>query len=606
MLCHFSLLFHFSPQKLTRSVWLAASAAVLGFAGPMTSCSLGDELQFERVQLSDKFYSEGGTFGDFNGDGQGDVAIGPWIYWGGDFEKKSRFYEGDSVDPVGYSKNFLMYSGDANDDGHRDIYVLGFPGEESWWYENPGDESVMTDAPWKRHTMLDVVDNESPMMKDIDGDGLDDLVCSSKGHYGYASRAGQDPKQPWKFTQISPNNNYHRFTHGLGVGDVDNDGHLDLLEKDGWWKNPGKPTAEGEHWKFNPFAFSEGGSQMHAVDLDGDGKNEIITGQAAHGFGLVYYKATNAEATQFERHAIMTDDPATSPVGVAVSQLHALEIIDVNGDGVPDMVTGKRWWAHASGDPGSAMPATLLWIETQRVAGGVKFAAHVIDNSSGVGTQVSVGDVNGDGSVDVVVGIKRGAYLFLHRPTGLPQDQLLVAGLAAQDTFGQRPAEQLKKLEDAVGGFVPAIGDRALNFSFDAEPLQDWEIRGPLAATAIADKSFDSGSGKVDAIGELISRPFRLTQSWISFEVAGSGHPEARAELISEDSGLVIASTSGTGDAALTRVWFNVEEWKDQLVRFRAVDHAGDGYIRFDDLRLHSEKGDGPIKKAPVAQSIIQ
>ncbi|MEZ6135567.1 MAG: VCBS repeat-containing protein [Pirellulaceae bacterium] len=97
-----------------------------------------DELKFDRVQLSDQFYSEGGTFGDFNGDGRGDVAVGPWIYWGPNFESNSRFYEGEAVDPVGYSKNFFMYSGDANDDGHRDIYVLGFPGEASWWYENPG------------------------------------------------------------------------------------------------------------------------------------------------------------------------------------------------------------------------------------------------------------------------------------------------------------------------------------------------------------------------------------------------------------------------------------------------------------------------------------
>ncbi len=598
------MLCNFSSKKRSHARWSARCAALIALCGLSAANLTGDEVAFERVQLSDQFFSEGGTFGDFNGDGNGDVAIGPWIYWGGDFQKKSRFYEGDAIDPVGYSKNFLMYSGDANDDGHRDIYVLGFPGEESWWYENPGDESTSTDAAWKRHTMLDVVDNESPMMKDIDGDGLDDLVCSSKGHYGYASRAGQDPTQPWKFTHISPNNNYHRFTHGLGVGDVDNDGHSDLLEKDGWWKNPGKPT-EGEHWKFNAFAFSDGGSQMHAVDLDGDGKNEIVTGQAAHGFGLAYYKTTNPEATQFERHLIMTDDAATSPVGVAVSQLHALEIVDVNSDGVPDIVTGKRWWAHASGDPGSAMPATLLWIETQRVGGGgVKFAAHVIDNSSGVGTQVSVGDVNGDGTVDVVAGIKRGAYLFLQRPKDLPQDQLLVAGLANQDVFGQRPAEQLKKLEDTVGGFLPAIDDRALNFNFESEPLQDWEIRGPLTSIAMAEKSFDSGSGKVDAIGELISRPFRLTQPWISFEVAGSGHPEARAELISEESGLVIASTSGTGDAALSRVWFNVEEWNGQLVRFRAVDHAGDGYVRFDDLRLHSEKGDASSKKSVIAKPI--
>ena len=221
-----------------------ALRSVLLFSSCFGCCSAlcqppiaAQEIAFERIELTDQFYSEGGTFGDFNGDGQGDVAVGPWIYWGGDFENRTRFYAGDAINPVGYSENFLMFSGDANDDGHRDIYVLGFPGKESWWYENPGKAAATAEAGlWKQHTMLDVVDNESPLMADIDGDGLDDLVCSSKGHYGYATRAGQDPTQPWKWIAISPNNGYQRFTHGLGVGDVDNDGLADLMEKDGWWK----------------------------------------------------------------------------------------------------------------------------------------------------------------------------------------------------------------------------------------------------------------------------------------------------------------------------------------------------------------------------------
>ena len=101
--------------------------------GEFTAMSGASEIAFEKVQLSDKFYSEGGTFGDFNGDGQGDVAVGPWIYLGPDFESKVRFYEGEPIDPIGYSENFLMFSDDVNADGQLDIIVIGFPGKESWW-----------------------------------------------------------------------------------------------------------------------------------------------------------------------------------------------------------------------------------------------------------------------------------------------------------------------------------------------------------------------------------------------------------------------------------------------------------------------------------------
>jgi hypothetical protein len=80
----------------------------LATAGTSMAQAPSGEIQFERIQLSSDFYAEGAAFGDFNGDGKGDVVSGPWIYWGGDFEKKSRIYEGDAIDPIGYSENFLM------------------------------------------------------------------------------------------------------------------------------------------------------------------------------------------------------------------------------------------------------------------------------------------------------------------------------------------------------------------------------------------------------------------------------------------------------------------------------------------------------------------
>ncbi|MEZ6135566.1 MAG: VCBS repeat-containing protein [Pirellulaceae bacterium] len=425
------------------------------------------------------------------------------------------------------------------------------------------------------------------MMEDIDGDGLDDLVCSSQGYYGYASRAGADPKQIWKFTRISPNNGYHRFTHGLGVGDVNGDSLLDIMEKDGWWQNPGKPLGEGEHWTFHPFAFNSGGSQMFAVDLDGDGQNEVVTGIAAHGYGLVYYRAINSDATQFERVEIMTDDPHTSPLGVAISQLHAVEIADINRDGVPDIVTGKRWWAHANGDPGSSQPATLLWIETQRAGKRVNFVPHILDNSSGVGTQVSLGDVNSDGTVDIVSGNKRGAYLFLQRPPERSDDRTLPGSLVEKDTFVARPAMDSAAADGESGGLVPALNGRKMNVSFDEAELLDWEVRGPMAAKIVVDGVVDTGSQSPDKIGEMISRPFRLTGSKISFEVAGNNHLEARVEVIAEMTGQPIAASAGTTQE-MERMTFDVEQWAGQMVRIRVVDHAKDGFVRFDNFRMYA------------------
>ncbi|MEO8270587.1 MAG: VCBS repeat-containing protein, partial [Aureliella sp.] len=502
-------------------------------------------------------------------------------------------------EPAGYSENFLMYTDDVDGDGHHDILVLGFPGKESWWYQNPGEAA--REKLWTRHTMLAVTDNESPMIADIDGDGVRDLVCCSEGYYGYATHAGQSPTDLWRFVRISPNNNYHRFTHGLGVGDVNNDGHQDLLEKDGWWQNPGEPVspaATSQAWTFHAFAFAEGGSQMYALDLDGDGRNEVLTGLAAHGFGLVYYRALNDEATQFERVDIMSDDPATSPVGLAVSQLHAVEIADINGDGLTDIVTGKRWWAHANHDPGNSQPATLLWLETQRGEGGrVRFIPHVIDNSSGVGTQVTVGDVNGDGLQDIVSGIKRGAYLFLQRPADLPATKSMLPELAAADRFDQRPARQSVRVESSTGiYFLPLKGRAVLNFDFENDKLLDWEMRGPMAASALAGLSqgsgftgefaIDTGSNDPGLVGELISRAFELSHPKLTFLLSGQADPEARVELVDEATGLVLQAIEPQSTDKPQLETFDCSAHQGKLVRIRVIDHSDKGYLRVDDFRF--------------------
>jgi len=72
---------------------------------------------------------------------------------------------------------------------------------------------------------------------------------------------------------------------------------------------------------------------------------------------------------------------------------------DIDGDGVKDFITGKRRWAHGPNkdeEPGA--PPVLYWFQIKRDGkGGADFIPHQIDDDSGVGTQVSAGDVNKDG-----------------------------------------------------------------------------------------------------------------------------------------------------------------------------------------------------------------
>lgn len=356
------------------------------------------QAEFTKHVLSEKFFSEGASVGDINKDGHLDVIAGPYWYAGPDFKDSSEIYFPRPYPPGTYSENFFSWTYDVNKDGWIDVVIVGLPGKKSEWFENPQGKS----GHWKQHIYADSVDNESPNLIDITGDGKPELICSQAAHLGYFTPQAEGK---WPFTRISPKGPYGRYTHGLGFGDVNGDGKTDLLEKNGWWEQ----TEPGQLWKHHPFKFAgKGGAQMYTYDFDDDGDNDILTSLHAHSYGLAWFEQ---DAGTFKKHIILSEKNEPGPYNVSFSQLHAIELVDMNGDGVKDIVTGKRWWAHNSRDPGGKDPAVLYWFETKRASGKVTFVPHQIDNDSGVGTQVTVKDLNKNDKPDIIVGNKKGVFV---------------------------------------------------------------------------------------------------------------------------------------------------------------------------------------------------
>jgi hypothetical protein len=369
-------------------------------------------VRWKKTVLGKAFRSEGVAVADVNKDGKNDILVGDvWFEnpgWKvhGIRPAKDDYTEGDKNV---YSKSFACWTEDINRDGWADLIVIGFPGAPCHWYENPQGKP----GNWKEHVICNSACNESPQYADLFGKGKRVLVMGYEEKQMVWVAPGKDPAQPWEIHPISESAKgipgTQRFAHGLGVGDVNADGRLDVISTGGWWEQPkgaGEPGTSAQPWKFHPAGLGAACADMFAFDIDGDAKPDVIS-SSAHAYGIWSYLQKPGKG----------DDPAFVKQDLFpkfFSQSHALHLVDINGDGVKDLVTGKRWWAHGpKGDVDPGDPAVLYWFEAKKSKDGIiTFLPRKIDDDSGIGTQFWVGDFNGDKLPDIVIANKKGVFLF--------------------------------------------------------------------------------------------------------------------------------------------------------------------------------------------------
>jgi hypothetical protein len=86
------------------------------------------------------------------------------------------------------------------------------------------------------------------------------------------------------------------------------------------------------------------------------------------------------------------------------SQAHSLALADINGDGTPDLITGKRFMAHNGSDPDEFGKLGVYYYELQS-GPAPKWTKHNISFDEGIGSGVNLCavDLDKDGDVDVIV-----------------------------------------------------------------------------------------------------------------------------------------------------------------------------------------------------------
>jgi hypothetical protein len=209
--------------------------------------------------------------------------------------------------------------------------------------------------------------------------------------------------------------------HGVGIGDINGDRKLDIITPKGWYEQPA--DASSDSWTFHPeFQLGAAGILVHGRDFDGDGLTDIVWGMG-HDFGLFWMK-----------QAIDADGKRSwtkQEIDMTFSQVHTLVFADLDGDGEPELITGKRVYAHET-EPGATDAPCIYSFKFDRSSG--KWKKQVIyegeparnappeakdrwalkdfaTGSVGTGLQMVARDMDGDGDIDLVCPGKTGLYL---------------------------------------------------------------------------------------------------------------------------------------------------------------------------------------------------
>ncbi|MBI1389684.1 MAG: DUF1080 domain-containing protein [bacterium] len=352
-------------------------------------------VQFKAHQI-DNHNGEGLTVVDVNNDGKLDITSGPNWYEGPNWTKHP--YREVTADAE-FMQDFGEVPMDVNRDGKVDVITGGWFEPYLYWYENSGKPEGM----WKRHVISnDIPSTETILQQDLDRDGRPDVLMDRYDgsipvrYYAYVGLDKSDTG--FEMRELGPQGG----GHGMGVGDMNRDGRIDVFTPSGWYECPIDPRTQP--WEFHSkYRIEHISAPMALVDLNNDGLMDIVYGQG-HEFGLFWIEQTIDSAG---REAWIYHD-----IDPTFSQIHIILMEDIDRDGTDDIVCGKRYRGHAGADPGANEPLCIFWYKVEK-GPSPKFTKHIItyDENIGIGMDMEFVDIDHDGDRDLITAGKSGQYI---------------------------------------------------------------------------------------------------------------------------------------------------------------------------------------------------
>jgi hypothetical protein len=374
------------------------------------------------------------AMGDLSGDGLQDIASGRYFYRnpGGDMEGAwSRTDLGLNVD--------AMLITDIDDDVYGDVIAESLP--NVYWFEANNAQG----SSWTHYTIGQVpatshVNGQGYALAQLEAGGKPETILSSgDGIYYFEIPATNPEAGNWPKVHITS----QASEEGIGVGDIDNDGDLDIsagiTDPGGqyshihWFENPGDGSGNWPHYEIG--TTPSWADRFAVAEINGDGYLDIIVSEET--------SSSNAHVYWFENPGTPTNPDWTRHTVVTQYTTNSMDVADMDNDGDIDIISGEH----------RGTETVAIWEND----GSGHFTEHVVSQGKESHLGARVADLDGDGDLDIL-SIAWDAYQYLHlwrndaaAPNGdgdgdsdgdgLPDDWELEHGLDPNDATGDNGAD---------------------------------------------------------------------------------------------------------------------------------------------------------------------
>ena len=464
--------------------------------------------------------------GDMDGDGYLDIVTGNGLD-----HQLNVVYLNDGTGVFTNTRNFGTGSdatssvavGDMDGDGHLDIVTGNGPDQQNVVYLNDGEGTFNTIT----HTFGAGSDlTISVAVGDMDGDGHLDIVTGNGGQQNVVYLNDGEGT----FNTIT-----HTFgadtddTQSMAVGDVDGDGHLDIVTGNGSQQNV-VYFNDGEgafDWQDSARDFGTGTDDIRSVavgDVDGDGHLDLVTGNGLGQQNVVYL---NDGEGAF--------DTTSRPFGTGTDNTTNVAVGDVNGDGHLDLVTGNGLGQQ-----------NVVYLND----GGGTFdwqgSARDFGTPADQTLSVAVGDMDGDGHLDIVTGNNGPIVVYLNDGDG------------AFDTTSHAFGDD-QTLSVAVGD-VDGDGHLDLVTGNSGEPIVVY---------------LNDGDGTFDTTSHAFGDDDTYTESVAVGDMDGDGH----LDIVTGNSGQQNVVYLNDGEGAFDTITHTFGIGDDDTWSVAVGDVNGDGHL---------------------------